>query len=429
MYEASVCDVERIAGPGSAQVVRPLIAAEFLEPREPAAAREALGLPRSGHVAVVSGGGWGVGDLAGAVAELLRIPDTTIVCVAGRNETARRTLAERFANNDQVRILGFTDQMSELLAAADVLVHSTGGVTCLEAMARGCPVVSYGLPVGHAKLNTRCMAEHDLLALATSTDELVEQVEQSHRHEAGHRPGGVSVASADAADVVLRAPVRVRPIARWRLRTTRALTSLVLALGLGVWVMSTDELDALASVLSHSVNVKTVSTHGVDAVAVVVRVPLNDIRPMAISLKRDGIEASFASTSVPSVATLRLLHHVGDDAVPAINRGGLLHWLHTPAELRRDATRLHMQHHFYYLEPSNPSFGELLLGHVAGAKGVTGAVQFAFHASAFSRAPGEGDIVVMRLPGSADAARAASRLALALRESGLSGMPLPALPG
>ena len=36
----------------------------------------------------------------------------------------------------------------------------------LEAMARGCPVVSYGLPVGHAKLNTRLMAQHEFLLLA-----------------------------------------------------------------------------------------------------------------------------------------------------------------------------------------------------------------------------------------------------------------------
>ncbi len=179
MYEASVADVERIAGRGSAQVVRPLIAAEFLEPHDAASARHALALPRDGHVVVVSGGGWGVGDLAGAVGELERIPDTTVVCVAGRNEEVRRELSERFAASRNVRVLGFTERMPELLAAADVLVHSTGGVTCLEAMVRGCPVVSYGLPVGHAKLNTRLMAEHELLTLAGSPAELVEHVERT----------------------------------------------------------------------------------------------------------------------------------------------------------------------------------------------------------------------------------------------------------
>jgi len=35
--------------------------------------------------------------------------------------------------------------------------------------------------------------------------------------------------------MVLRAPLRVRPISRWRLRAVRTLTSTVLALGLGVW--------------------------------------------------------------------------------------------------------------------------------------------------------------------------------------------------
>ena len=78
-----------------------------------------------------------------------------------------------------MHVYGFTDKMPELLAAADVLVHSTGGVTCLEAMAAGTPVVSYGLPVGHARLNTRAMAALDLLRLANDTDELREHVRAS----------------------------------------------------------------------------------------------------------------------------------------------------------------------------------------------------------------------------------------------------------
>src|SRR3984957_17290842 len=96
MYAQSVRDVERIAGRGSAQVVRPLISAEFLEPRERGAARAALGLPAGGGVVVVSGGGWGVGDLEGAVAELAAMRDTIVVCVAGRNEAVRERLLARF---------------------------------------------------------------------------------------------------------------------------------------------------------------------------------------------------------------------------------------------------------------------------------------------------------------------------------------------
>src|SRR6202041_3658892 len=84
-----------------------------------------------------------------------------------------------FAAESRVHIYGFTEKMPQLLAGADALVHSTGGVTCLEAKAAGTPVVSYGLPVGHARLNTRAMATLDLLRLANNTDELREHVQAS----------------------------------------------------------------------------------------------------------------------------------------------------------------------------------------------------------------------------------------------------------
>src|ERR1700726_4568951 len=180
MYGESMPSVERIAGKGSARLVRPLISAEFLEPRCPLETRRALGLPEDGRMVVVSGGGWGVGDIAGAVSEFTRVPEvTTIVCLAGHNEPLAHKLSQAFAGEPRVHVYGFTDKMPELLAAADVLVHSTGGVTCLEARAAGTPVVSYGLPVGHARLNTRAMASLQLLRLANDTHELREHVRAS----------------------------------------------------------------------------------------------------------------------------------------------------------------------------------------------------------------------------------------------------------
>ena len=426
MYAASVGDVERIAGRGSAQVVRPLIAAEFLEPRDSGAAREALGLPRGERVVVVSGGGWGVGDIAGAVEQLEQIPDATIVCLAGHNELVHDRLVEKFAASERVRVLGFTDQMSDLLAAADVLVHSTGGVTCLEAMARGCPVVAYGLPVGHAKLNTRQMAEHDLVALANSARELVEYVKQTCRGEAAPKRPQVVSAYTNAADAVLSTAVRVRPIARWRLRAARTLTAAVLALAVGVWLLSTDELDAFASVLvGHTV--KTVPTHGLDAVAVIVQTRPADFSVVAKRLEGAGIRVSFASTSVPSMATRRTLHSLGDQVLPSIDRGGLFHWVRTSAELRREARAMHLDRHFYYVAPTNPTVGQLLLAHVAGATAVGGAVQFNPRTSGLSRPLHPGDIVVVTLGASSSSPRELRRLVSALENAGLSGLPLSTL--
>ena len=188
---------------------------------------------------VVSGGGWGVGDIAGAVREFTRVKEVSaIVCLAGRNEHLESSLRRTFAQEPRVHVLGFTDRMPEVLAAADVLVHSTGGVTCLEARAAGTPVVSYGLPVGHARLNTRAMADLDLLRLANDTDELREHVRASFVEEpaaAGDEHAGDERAESLAAvDVVLQAPRRVRPIPLWRLRLATYASQAALLLGIRV---------------------------------------------------------------------------------------------------------------------------------------------------------------------------------------------------
>ncbi len=70
MYGESMRSVERIAGEGSVRLVRPLISAEFLEPRCPLRPVARWACPRQGRMVVVSGGGWGVGDIEGAVREL-----------------------------------------------------------------------------------------------------------------------------------------------------------------------------------------------------------------------------------------------------------------------------------------------------------------------------------------------------------------------
>ena len=135
-------------------------------PRDRATARSRLGLPVQGHLVAVSGGGWGVGDLPGAVEAALKCDDTTVVVLAGRNEALRATLEERYGADPHVHVWGFTERMDELLRAADVAVHSTGGVTSLEALSCGCPLIGYGSSIGHIRVHNRTMAALGLITLA-----------------------------------------------------------------------------------------------------------------------------------------------------------------------------------------------------------------------------------------------------------------------
>jgi UDP-N-acetylglucosamine:LPS N-acetylglucosamine transferase len=464
MYGESMSPVERIAGAGSAQLVSPLISAEFTTPRCPLRARRALGLPEAGRMVVVSGGGWGVGDLTGAVRELLREPEIcAIVCLAGRNEQLRERLSADFADQESVHVYGFTDEMPRLLAAADVLVHSTGGVTCLEAKAAGTPVVSYGLPVGHARLNTRAMADLNLLRLANDTGELREHVRASFaevvpalasedptpalaREPAADTGAAVrtiatrqapgttvpeSASEATAAELVLDAPRRVIPIPLWRLRLVAFLTPLILLLGVSMWTMSTDEVSVLAARILHERPLARVNTTQHD-VGVIVRVPSPEQALVAGELAGRGIHVSFADAGVvPKGPTISRVRALGDELLPAIpDSGPLLRWVKARGTLRAQARALGLRHHFYFLQPRGGlTVGQLVLARTADAKPVSGALRLSAGSSLPQRSARAGEVLVVTLDGSVASVAGLERIVSSLGRDGLGVEPLSWLIG
>jgi UDP-N-acetylglucosamine:LPS N-acetylglucosamine transferase len=452
MYGESLSSVERIAGEGSARLVRPLISSEFLDERSQSASRHALDLPERGRLVVVSGGGWGVGDIEGAVREIASIPDVSaIVCLAGRNEQLHRRLSEDFADHPRVQVYGFTDRMPEILAAADALVHSTGGVTCLEAKATGTPVVSYGLPVGHARLNTRAMADLGLLRLANDTDELRAHVHAcfaEHHELAGRAPhareGLLTVAGANtiaapelveepridptAVDLVLDAPRRVNPIPLWRLRMVAFVTQLVLLLAVSTWLMSTDEVTAFAGLFLGVHPLKRVSTRQRD-VGLVLHVPAGEVKLIATELSARGIHASFADNGADARTTIVDLRSLGDELVPEVPRSGsLFRWLRTRGTLRAQARALGLHHRFYFLQPPGGlTVGQMVLARTAGAMPVAGELRLNARGTLPQRPMRAGDVLVVSLDGTSASLRGVERIVLWLRSSGLSVEPLGSL--
>ena len=171
-HPESIEEVRAIAPESRIVCTSGLTSPDFLVPRDRTEARRDLGLPLDGPVVVISGGGWAVGDLAGAAAVALDVARTTVVCVCGRNDAVRRQLTKAFAAEPRVRVEGFTDRMGDWLAAADVLVHSTAGLTVLEAIIRGCAVISYGWGRGHIRANNRAYTRFGLAEVATTRDAL-----------------------------------------------------------------------------------------------------------------------------------------------------------------------------------------------------------------------------------------------------------------
>ncbi|HST18222.1 MAG TPA: hypothetical protein VLK36_11175 [Gaiellaceae bacterium] len=180
-HPESTAEVLEVAGrDAEVRAVHGLTRPEFGEPCDPAEARRALGLPRTGKVVLVSGGGWGVGDLGNAVDEALALDDVAVVAVlAGRNDELRARLQRKYADEPRCRVVGFTDQMSEWLAGGDALVHSTGGLTVLEAHVRGCPTISYGWGRGHIRANNEAFRRFGIADVAESDSELREALRRA----------------------------------------------------------------------------------------------------------------------------------------------------------------------------------------------------------------------------------------------------------
>jgi hypothetical protein len=188
-------------------------------PRTRRDAREALDVPAHARMVLVSGGGWGIGDLEGAIESALADGDTMVACITGRNEVARERLENRFSEDEQVRILGFTEQMSDWMAAADAMIHATAGLTVLEAHIRGCPVVSYGFNAGHLRANNAAFDRFGLAEVARSNHELQSML----RHVTGERrsPDSSFASLPSIASQALSVRPRIKPQPVWRLRFER----------------------------------------------------------------------------------------------------------------------------------------------------------------------------------------------------------------
>jgi UDP-N-acetylglucosamine:LPS N-acetylglucosamine transferase len=218
-HPESEAEVRGIAGPATrVEAVHGLTDPAFLDPPSEAEARRALDLPAEGGVVAVSGGGWGVGDLDGAIGAALSLDGVAaVLCLCGRNDALRRRVADRFAGQPRVRSLGFVERMAEVMAAADVLVHSTAGLTVLEAWMLGCRPISYGWGIGHIRLNNRAFRRFGIAEVVPRKSELTAAVGRalaaprvSRVEEFARLPSAAQVVLETGA-ASLPAPVGARP--------------------------------------------------------------------------------------------------------------------------------------------------------------------------------------------------------------------------
>ncbi|SDG25154.1 MGDG synthase family glycosyltransferase [Klenkia brasiliensis] len=148
----------------------PLVPARFAVPvpsRCTARLRAGLGLDGARPVALVVAGSLGLGDVGTTVADLLAVGAAPVV-LCGRNERRRARLAAL----PGVVALGWRDDVPELMAVADVLVHNAGGMACTEALVAGLPLVTHRPIPGHGRANAAVLAGAGLAPWTTTRAQL-----------------------------------------------------------------------------------------------------------------------------------------------------------------------------------------------------------------------------------------------------------------
>jgi UDP-N-acetylglucosamine:LPS N-acetylglucosamine transferase len=120
---------------------------------------------------IAAGGSLGIGGIGDAVAGIIAA-GATAIALTGRNERLRAALQRRFDGDPRVRLPGWTDDLAGLMAEADAIVVNAGGMTCLEALACGVPIVVYRPVAGHGSLNAKTMIEAGVAIGAQSRQEL-----------------------------------------------------------------------------------------------------------------------------------------------------------------------------------------------------------------------------------------------------------------
>ena len=205
----------------------------FAEPKSVTECRLRHGLSLDRPVVLQLAGGLGMAAVKQAHGSILdmRLP-LHVVTVAGRNARAREQVeAIPCPPMHRRTVLGFTREIDELMAAADVIVSKPGGLTSSEALARGTPMVIVDPIPGQESRNSDYLLENGSAIKANNlaslgfklTQFLTEPGRLAAARAAAARLGKPRAAFDVAAHLLRLLPSRtpVQPAKRTARRATR----------------------------------------------------------------------------------------------------------------------------------------------------------------------------------------------------------------
>lgn len=147
----------------------PMVSPRFADVQDRLATRTMLGLASDDRAVLIVSGSWGVGDVTNTYRAIAASGQYVPVVVCGHDERLRARLARLPGG----RVVGWTNDMPALMAAADALVENAGGLTAMEALSVGLPIISFRPIAGHGKENTTEMQAAGVSRVAQTAKQLL----------------------------------------------------------------------------------------------------------------------------------------------------------------------------------------------------------------------------------------------------------------
>lgn len=147
------------------------IRSKFFKNQEKNNYRKKLGYKENDKIVLIMGGSFGL--LPKGIdfyRWLLNKEHVQVVVLASKNYKLYKQLKELNAPN--LRVFGFCEQVSEYMAAANVLIGKSGGITLFEAIASQLPLIVYQPKLGQEVENSRFIIQKGIGYVANHSKDL-----------------------------------------------------------------------------------------------------------------------------------------------------------------------------------------------------------------------------------------------------------------
>ncbi len=149
------------------------VSSQFTIKRDKDKIRKKLGLEPQDKVILLMSGSMGFGDLIDTARYIFDNgnADTKVIAITGHNKKLYKELEKNFDGETRLKLVGFTDKVSDYMDASDVLLTKPGGLSSTEALAKGIAIVHTAPIPGCETENVQFFTEHHLSLCAKDSQD------------------------------------------------------------------------------------------------------------------------------------------------------------------------------------------------------------------------------------------------------------------